>query len=90
MQEECMIQLFKKSYIIVNIPGSTWNNNPTSTCLFRCWNTGHMSPEGCTLVGCGRDVQEDPRPMGLKGSVRYQMKSVNTEPVTNTAQEGKR
>jgi hypothetical protein len=41
-----------------------------------------MSPEEHTLVGCGTGVQEDPRKRDLKSSVRYQMKSVNTKPVT--------
>jgi hypothetical protein len=43
-----------------------------------------MSPEERTLVGCGIDVQEDPRMRDLKGFVKHQMKSMNTEPVTYT------
>lgn len=41
-----------------------------------------MSLEGCTLVGCETDVQEDPRMMDLKDLEKHQMKSMNKEPGT--------
>jgi hypothetical protein len=43
-----------------------------------------MSPEEYTQVGCGIDVQEDPKMRDLKGFVKHQMKSMNTGPVTYT------
>lgn len=72
------------STLLWNIPGSMWSNNPTSTCLFHCWNTDHMSPEEHTLVGCGTDVQEDPKMRDLKDFVKHRMRSMNTEPVIYT------
>jgi hypothetical protein len=43
-----------------------------------------MSPEERTLVGCGTDVQGDPKMRDSKGFVKHQMRSMNTESVIYT------